>query len=56
MTDFERVQLLLLSSLVGWQIAESGDQKRKARAIGLEGITQAQELFEIDEAADTGRR
>ena len=48
LSDFERVSLLLLSTLVAYQIAESGDQKRKARAIGLEGVKQAQELFEAD--------
>lgn len=51
-TDFERVQLLLLSALVGRGMAKSGAELRKAEAIGLEGLTQAQKLLE--QAADTG--
>lgn len=45
LTNYERVQTMLLASLVGTMIADSGERKRKAKAMGIEAITQALNLI-----------
>jgi len=41
MTDYERVSLMLLSSMVARSISKSGTDIRNAEAMGLEAVTQA---------------
>jgi hypothetical protein len=48
LTDFERVQTMLLASMVGTLIADSGARKRKAQELGVEAIHQATNLLQLD--------
>ena len=53
LSEFERQQLQLLAALVGLQIAESGDQIRKAKALGKAALGETLELLEDDLASDS---
>lgn len=52
MTEFERLQLQLLTSFVGLQVAQSGDQMRKARALGVTAVENVLAALDREYAKD----